>query len=72
MDFNPLGSGTAAVEALITSLVPINTKLLIAETESSERIKKIAETFRIDNDQIKSDWEKAIDLASLKKALKKI
>ena len=64
------GSGTAAVEALITSLVPINTKLLIAENGVyGERIKKIAETFRIDNDQIKSDWEKAIDLASLEKAL---
>ena len=64
------GSGTAAVEALITSLVPKNTKLLVAENGVyGERIKKIATTFRIDNDQIKSDWIKAIDLASLERAL---
>ena len=64
------GSGTAAVEALITSLVPKNTKLLIAENGVyGERIRKIATTFRIDNDQIKSDWIDAINLASLEKAI---
>ncbi len=64
------GSGTAAVEALITSLVPKNSKLLIAENGVyGERIKKIATTFHIEHGQIKSDWEEAIDLVSLEKAL---
>ena len=40
------------------------------KTESTgKELEKIAETFQIDNDQIKSDWEEAIDLASLEKAL---
>ncbi len=64
------GSGTAAVEALITSLVPKNSKLLIAENGVyGERIKKIAAAFQIDNDQIKSDWIEAINLVSLEKAI---
>ena len=64
------GSGTAAVEALITSLVPKNAKLLIAENGVyGERLQKIASTFRIDNDQIKSDWIDAINLVSLEKAI---
>ena len=64
------GSGTAAVEALITSLSPKTGRLLIAENGVyGERISKIAARSRIDNDQIKSNWKDPINLIELEKAL---
>lgn len=64
------GSGTAAVEALITSLTPKKSNLLIVENGVyGERISKIARASQIANYQIKSSWTESIDLIALEKAL---
>ena len=64
------GSGTAAVEALITSLTPKNSNLLILENGVyGERIRKIATASKITNDQIKSGWGESINFGALEKAL---
>lgn len=51
------GSGTAAVESMITSLVPENGKVLVIENGTyGERITQIASRYRIAHETLKHDW----------------
>jgi 2-aminoethylphosphonate-pyruvate transaminase len=64
------GSGTAAVEAMITSLVPADGKLLVVENGVyGERMSRIANRYAIANSQLTSAWQAPIDLAALASAL---
>jgi 2-aminoethylphosphonate-pyruvate transaminase len=64
------GSGTAAVEAMIASLVPIDGRLLVVENGVyGDRIAKIAATYRIAHVVSKHDWMQAPDLAAVTGAL---
>ena len=64
------GSGTAAVEAMITSLVPANGKLLIVENGVyGERISRIADRYAIAQARLTSAWQDPIDFAALARAL---
>lgn len=61
------GSGTAAVEAMLTSLVPRNGRLLVIENGVyGERISKIAEIHGIEFDILHHYWGKPIDFKLLK------
>ncbi len=65
------GSGTAAVEAMITSLVPKDGHLLVIENGVyGERMTKIAATYGIPHDSLKHTWNDPPDLAALSKKLK--
>jgi aspartate aminotransferase-like enzyme len=56
------GSGTAAVEAMIASLVPENQRILIVENGVyGERMTKIAHAHGIKYDVLNSDWLDAIE-----------
>jgi 2-aminoethylphosphonate-pyruvate transaminase len=60
------GSGTAAVESMISSLVPANGKLLIVENGVyGERITQIAKQYGIAHEVAKHDWMQAPDLARI-------
>ena len=64
------GSGTAAVEAMISSLVPRSGTLLVAENGVyGERIRTMAERHGIATVTARSDWQGAIDLAGVRAAL---
>ncbi len=64
------GSGTAAVEAMISSLVPRDGTLLVAENGVyGERIRTMATRHGIDVIATVSDWQGAIDVAGVKNAL---
>jgi len=64
------GSGTAAVEAMISSLVPRAGTLLVAENGVyGERIRTMAERHGIATVTAHSDWQGAIDLAGVRAAL---
>jgi 2-aminoethylphosphonate-pyruvate transaminase len=64
------GSGTAAVEAMIASLVPADGKLLVIENGVyGDRIAKIAATYRIAHVVAKHDWMQAIDNDAITKTL---
>lgn len=57
------GSGTAAVEAMITSCVPAHGKVLIIENGVyGERITRMAEAHGIDYVSLHHDWGEEIDL----------
>ena len=57
------GSGTAAVESMIASLVPALGRLLVIENGVyGERIAQIAERYRIDYEVTTNDWMQAPDL----------
>ena len=57
------GSGTAAVEAMLTSLVPADGRMLIlANGVYGERMAKIAAVHGIDHTLLQQDWGGAIDL----------
>lgn len=65
------GSGTAAVEAMITSLVPASGKLLVVENGVyGERISQIANRYGIATAQLTSPWQNAIDLTALANILR--
>lgn len=65
------GSGTAAVEAMISSLVPRSGTLLVAENGVyGERIRQIAERHGIATLAAVSDWQGGIDVASVDAALR--
>jgi len=60
------GSGTAAVESMVSSLVPVNGKLLVIENGVyGERIAQIAAQYRIAHEVVKHDWMEAPDLARI-------
>ncbi|PXW17655.1 2-aminoethylphosphonate aminotransferase [Paraburkholderia caballeronis] len=60
------GSGTAAVESMIASLVPANGKLLIVENGVyGERITQIATQYGIAHEVAKHDWMQAPDIAGI-------
>jgi 2-aminoethylphosphonate-pyruvate transaminase len=64
------GSGTAAVESMIASLVPKAGKLLIVENGVyGDRIAQIAKTYGIDRLVSKHDWMQAPDLAKVEALL---
>jgi 2-aminoethylphosphonate-pyruvate transaminase len=64
------GSGTAAVEAMIASLVPENQRILIVENGVyGERMSKIAHAHGIKYDVLNSDWLDAIEGDKLEKIL---
>lgn len=64
------GSGTAAVEAMISSLVPRDGMLLVAENGVyGERMRAMAERHGIRQVVASSDWQGAIDLAGVRAAL---
>jgi 2-aminoethylphosphonate-pyruvate transaminase len=64
------GSGTAAVEAMVTSLVPVDGKLLIVENGVyGERMSRIANRYGIASVQITNDWQAAINYAAVAAAL---
>lgn len=64
------GSGTAAVESMITSLVPHDGKLLIVENGVyGERMRRIAERYAIPCVSVTQPWQAAIDYAAVDAAL---
>lgn len=64
------GSGTSAMESMITSLVPIHTKLLIIENGVyGERLTKIAKIHDIDHVVLHHEWGEEINLTNLNNEL---
>ena len=64
------GSGTAAMEAMISSLIPRNGKLLVIENGVyGERIAKIAQIHRIEYLTLHHSWGEEIRLSELVKLL---
>lgn len=60
------GSGTAAVESMVSSLVSTNGKLLVIENGVyGERITQIAAQYHIAHEVAKHDWMEAPDLARI-------
>jgi 2-aminoethylphosphonate-pyruvate transaminase len=65
------GSGTAAMEAMMTSLVPDHGKVLIIENGVyGERLSKIAEIHQINHMSLHHEWGEAIDLKLLENELR--
>ncbi|NEP08978.1 MAG: 2-aminoethylphosphonate aminotransferase [Symploca sp. SIO1A3] len=64
------GSGTAAMEAMITSLIPTNGKLLVIENGVyGERLSKIADIHGIEYLTLQHPWGAPIELKSLETCL---
>ncbi|MEN8131193.1 MAG: 2-aminoethylphosphonate aminotransferase [Pseudomonadota bacterium] len=64
------GSGTAAVEAMITTLVPDTGRLLVIENGAyGERISQIATIYGINHLVFSHPWDKEIDVQQLEKIL---
>lgn len=64
------GSGTAAVEAMVTSLLPQKGRLLIIENGVyGERISKIASIYGIDHLKLSHGWVEEIDIYALEHRL---
>ncbi|GAA4330765.1 2-aminoethylphosphonate aminotransferase [Pigmentiphaga soli] len=60
------GSGTAAVESMVASLVPEDGRLLVIENGVyGERIAQIAAHYRIDHEAVRCDWLQAPDPAAI-------
>jgi 2-aminoethylphosphonate-pyruvate transaminase len=60
------GSGTAAVESMIASMVPESGRLLVIENGVyGERIAQIADRYRIDHTVLRCDWMDAPDPAEV-------
>ena len=58
------GSGTAAVEAMLSSLVPTQGKLLVCENGVyGERMRQIAERYNIEHVALSHAWQAPIDCA---------
>ena len=65
------GSGTAAMEAMLTSCVPENGKVLIIENGVyGERLAKIAKVHDLSYTKLHHQWQQAIDLQQLEAILK--
>lgn len=66
------GSGTAAVEAMVATLIPQNGTLLVIENGVyGERLSKIALIHGIDTIILRNDWGKQIDIQQLETLLDK-
>jgi 2-aminoethylphosphonate aminotransferase len=64
------GSGTAAMDAVINSVVTPSKKILIINNGAyGERLVKIAQTYSIDYIELKFEWGKAINLDSIEDVL---
>ncbi|MDT3399622.1 2-aminoethylphosphonate aminotransferase [Streptomyces sp. B1866] len=64
------GSGTAAVEAMLTSLVPADGRVLIVENGVyGERMSQIARAHGIAHERVAARWSDAIDLSAVQRAL---
>ena len=64
------GSGTAAVEAMITSMVPRDGRVLVAENGVyGERISRIAEVYGIATTRIRATWGERLNLDHIAQAL---
>ncbi|MEQ8938211.1 MAG: 2-aminoethylphosphonate aminotransferase, partial [Gammaproteobacteria bacterium] len=60
------GSGTSAMEAMMTSFIPAHGKVLvIVNGVYGERLKRIAEIHDIDHVVLQHEWAEPIDLAKL-------
>lgn len=65
------GSGTASVDATINSVVPPNKKILVINNGAyGERMALIAKTYGIPYIELKSEWEKIVDVNIIEKTLK--
>ncbi len=65
------GSGTAGMEAMLTSLVPRGRRILIIENGTyGERLGKIARSHNIDYITLRHDWGETIDPGRLENALR--
>lgn len=66
------GSGTAAVEAMVSTLVPPTGKLLIIENGVyGERLSQIASIHHINHQRLSYPWGEAIDLAGIEAHLRR-
>lgn len=64
------GSGTAALEALLTSMVPAGNKVLIVENGVyGERLTRIADIHHIDHHTLHHEWKEGINIKDLNSAL---
>ncbi len=64
------GSGTAAMDAVINSVVSPRKKMLIINNGAyGERIEKIARTYNIEYIELRTQWTKTIDARKVEKAL---
>jgi 2-aminoethylphosphonate-pyruvate transaminase len=64
------GSGTTALEAMLSSLLPGETRLLVVENGVyGERISRIAEIHGIAFEVVRHEWTDAMDLARVREAL---
>jgi len=64
------GSGTAAVEAMLTSMVPDNGRVLIIENGVyGERMTRMAEVYNIPHARLGHKWNEAINLDALAQAV---
>jgi len=64
------GSGTAALEAMLSSLLPRDARLLVIENGVyGERISRIAEIHGIDFTAVRHEWTQAIDFGRVTEAL---
>jgi 2-aminoethylphosphonate-pyruvate transaminase len=66
------GSGTAAVEAMLASIVPTGGRLLIVENGIyGERMTRIARAHGIDHERVAGGWGKAINLFAVEQAMRR-
>ncbi|MGH8613410.1 MAG: 2-aminoethylphosphonate aminotransferase [Gammaproteobacteria bacterium] len=66
------GSGTAAVEAMLSTLIPTDGKVLIIENGVyGERLTRIAKIYQIDHALLHHAWGAAIDLSALQDTLRR-
>ncbi len=64
------GSGTAAVEAMISSMVPRDARLLVVENGVyGERITRIAEVYGISTTRVATTWGERLDLDAIAQAV---
>jgi 2-aminoethylphosphonate-pyruvate transaminase len=66
------GTGTAAVEAMLTSMVPTGGRVLIIENGVyGERMALIARAHGIDHERVTLGWGEAIDLSAVEQAMRR-
>lgn len=66
------GSGTAAVEAMLSSCVPADGRLLIVQNGVyGERMVRIAQAHGLECDRVVHPWNAAIDIAAVRDALRR-
>ncbi|MCA1851320.1 MAG: 2-aminoethylphosphonate aminotransferase [Beggiatoa sp.] len=66
------GSGTAAVEAMLTSLIPASGALLVLENGVyGERLTRIAEIHRIPHVRVQHAWQAPLDLSRIAEAIER-